>query len=73
MKIFYFSILKERIGTFEEFEFDGTEEELKAYLCNKYPHLCDIIKSSRFAKENEYVKEFKNSDTVFAIPPVSGG
>lgn len=73
MKILYFSILKEKIGAFEEFEFDGTEEELKAYLCSKYPYLCNIIKSSRFAKENEYVKEFKNSDTIIAIPPVSGG
>ncbi|MGC8677201.1 MAG: MoaD/ThiS family protein [Hydrogenobaculum sp.] len=73
MKILYFSILKENIGAFEELEFNGTEEELKAYLCSKYPHLCNIIKSSRFAKENEYVKEFKNSDTILAIPPVSGG
>ncbi|GAB6077661.1 MoaD/ThiS family protein [Hydrogenobaculum acidophilum] len=73
MKLLYFSILKERLGAFEEIEFEGNEAHLKEYLCKKYPALCDIIKSCRFAKENEYASEFKNDDTVLVIPPVSGG
>jgi len=73
MRLIYFSILKEKLGAFEDIDFEGDESALKEYLCKRYPQLCDIIKSCRFAKDNEYAKEFKNSDTVLAIPPVSGG
>ncbi len=73
MKLVYFSILKEKIGKEEDVNFEGDEAKLKDYLCNKYKDLCDIIRFCRFAKDNEYQKEFKNEDTVLVIPPVSGG
>lgn len=74
MKLVYFSILRERLNLKEEeIDFEGTEDKLKELLCEKYKDLCDIIKSCRFAKNNEYANRFENQDTVLVIPPVSGG
>jgi|YelNatPaOPRAMG01_1025707.scaffolds.fasta_scaffold06246_18 molybdopterin synthase sulfur carrier subunit len=73
MKIIYFSILREKLGDFEEIDFEGDELKLKDHLCQKHPEVCNIIKSCRFAKENAYASFFNNADEVLAIPPVSGG
>jgi molybdopterin synthase sulfur carrier subunit len=77
MRLLYFSMVRELIGKEEEeIEFKGTISQLKELLSSKYPEAGDLIKSIRFAVNEEYVDDkyyLKGDERVALIPPVSGG
>jgi molybdopterin synthase sulfur carrier subunit len=76
-RVLYFSLVRERVGrSEEEINYEGTVEGLKRILVEKYPHLSEILKNSRFAVNEEYVADdhpVSGKDRVAVIPPVSGG
>ena len=82
MKIKYFSWLK-KITKIDEENISDTNikdiENLKNYLCVKYPELKKYIKQKdliRIAVNLEYIKsnkKLKESDEIALFPPVSGG
>ena len=82
MKIKYFSWLK-KITKIDEENISDTNikdiENLKNYLCKKYPELKKYIKQEdliRIAVNLEYIqnnKKLKEIDEIAFFPPVSGG
>ena len=82
MKIKYFSWLK-KITKIDEENISDTNikdiENLKIYLCEKYPELKKYIKQKdliRIAVNLEYIKSNKKLEEIDEIaffPPVSGG
>ena len=82
MKIKYFSWLK-KITKIDEENISDTNikdiENLKNYLCEKYPELKKYIKQKnliRIAVNLEYIQsneKLKESDEIALFPPVSGG
>ncbi|ADC89892.1 thiamineS protein [Thermocrinis albus DSM 14484] len=77
MEIFYFSVLKEKLGKDREsLEFSGKVEDLRRFLEERYPHVRDILVLCRFAVNEEYVSDhhtLRGDERVAVIPPVSGG
>ena len=77
MRILYFSVIRERLGKdSEEIEFKGTVGELKELLASRYPEAKELIANTRFAVNEEYVKDehmLEGNERVALIPPVSGG
>ncbi len=50
--------------------------ELRARLCDDYPHASSLIARSMFAINNQYVRDDHQTlpgTVVLCIPPVSGG
>ena len=82
MKIKYFSWLK-KITKIDEENISDTNikdiENLKNYLCEKYPELKKYIKQKdliRRAVSWDYIQsneKLKESDEIALFPPVSGG
>ena len=82
MKIKYFSWLK-KITKIDEENISDINikdiEDLKNYLCEKYPELKKYIKKKdliRIAVNLEYIqsnKKLKEIDEIAFFPPVSGG
>lgn len=51
-------------------------EQLKNLLINKQPQIKNILVNSRFAINEEFVDDktiIKKNNTIYIIPPVSGG
>ena len=68
--------MKEYLDEVTEIQFSGTVQELTITLAELYPQTKNILSSCRFAVDNTFVNDsfqIKESDTVFIIPPSSGG
>ncbi|MDH7604382.1 MAG: MoaD/ThiS family protein [Melioribacter sp.] len=64
----------------EEFQLiideDSSIEQLRNLLINKQPQIKNILDNSRFAINEEFVDDntiIKKNNTIYIIPPVSGG
>ena len=77
MKIEVFAVLKDYFKA--EFELDtavSSIEALKEVLVTLQPGAIDILSTCRFAVNDEFIDnnfQLKESDTIYIIPPSSGG
>ena len=77
LNIRVFAVLKDYLE--EEFTIevsDNTVEGLKNQLILKNPEIQNILHSCRFAVNNVFISDsssFKQNDTIYIIPPSSGG
>jgi len=77
MRVHVFASLKDHFE--KEFELDATFEntaQLRNYLIDIKPDLKSILYSCRFAVDEEFVDlhyKLGSNDTIFIIPPSSGG
>jgi len=76
MKIKTFAVLKEHLG--EEFEMQSVVniEQLKQALLHRNPKVAALLPSCRFAVEQAFINNetfFQGIETIYIIPPSSGG
>ncbi len=76
-RVFYFSVLRDKLGISEEdVEFKGTISKLREKLKEEHPEVAELIDRVKFAVNEEYVGEdyvLEGDEKVAIIPPVSGG
>lgn len=77
MTVKVFAVLKDFFGeSLEVTETTGNIEALRALLADKNPAATPVLNMCRFAVGDAFVDkhyQLKESDTVFVVPPSSGG
>ena len=77
MKVEVFAVLKDHFDKkFEVNESIATPEELRNFLIDSKPEARAVLSNSRFAVNDEFVEmnfKLNSNDTIFILPPSSGG
>lgn len=82
LRVLFFARSREVVGSSEvELQLDKqqvTTTQLSALLIERYPGLADVMQTSIFAVNQEYVGkdeelQLTSGDEVAIIPPISGG
>ncbi len=77
MVLHTFAALKDIFSdSFEIPHFEGKVQNLREFLIEQYPDAKNLLTISRFALGSNILNDensISNSDTIFIIPPSSGG